>query len=173
MDSVWTWYLYKGDLSTTSNSQTLSSIMAKTESCLRTPGTRLYTCTRLGWASPQQASSLVRRDRLLEQLLENGTNSQSPSTWSSMQDVTSWGTNDLENSEETAQNYTGGTGQWPKESWDHSNNFTISNTLHGHGFKSCSTRNVPLLKPVHVLAHLKFARDQLDDSEEDCQMRPK
>ncbi len=40
---------------------------------------------------------------------------------------------------------------------------TISNTLHRHGLKSCSVRKVPLLKPAHVQAHLKFAKDHLDD----------
>ncbi len=42
----------------------------------------------------------------------------------------------------------------------------ISNTLHRHGLKSCSARKVPLLKPAHVQARLKFARDHLDDPEE-------
>ncbi|KAK6297049.1 hypothetical protein J4Q44_G00331910 [Coregonus suidteri] len=44
---------------------------------------------------------------------------------------------------------------------------TISNTLCRHGLKSCSARKVPLLKPAHVQAHLKFANDHLDDPEED------
>ncbi|KAJ4926540.1 hypothetical protein JOQ06_008713 [Pogonophryne albipinna] len=44
---------------------------------------------------------------------------------------------------------------------------TISNTLRRQGFKSCSARRVPLLKPVHVQARLKFAREHLDDPEED------
>ncbi|KAK3557917.1 hypothetical protein QTP86_003838 [Hemibagrus guttatus] len=44
---------------------------------------------------------------------------------------------------------------------------TISNTLRRQGLKSCSARCVPLLKPVHVRAHLKFAREHLDDPEED------
>ncbi|KAJ4941247.1 hypothetical protein JOQ06_027533, partial [Pogonophryne albipinna] len=44
---------------------------------------------------------------------------------------------------------------------------TISNTLSRHGLKSCSARRVPLLKPVHVQARLKFAREHLDDPEED------
>ncbi len=43
---------------------------------------------------------------------------------------------------------------------------TISNTLHSHGLKSCSTRKVPLLKPAHVQARLKFAKVHLDDPEE-------
>ncbi|CDQ63395.1 unnamed protein product [Oncorhynchus mykiss] len=40
---------------------------------------------------------------------------------------------------------------------------TISNTLRRQGLKSCSARRVPLLKPVHVQARLKFARENLDD----------
>ncbi|KAK6319203.1 hypothetical protein J4Q44_G00104140 [Coregonus suidteri] len=44
---------------------------------------------------------------------------------------------------------------------------TISNTLRRHGLKSCSARKVPLLKPAHVQARLKFANDHLDDSEEE------
>ncbi|KAK3517060.1 hypothetical protein QTP86_004225 [Hemibagrus guttatus] len=44
---------------------------------------------------------------------------------------------------------------------------TISNTLRRQGLKSCSARRVPLLKPVHVQARLKFAREHLEDPEED------
>uniref|UniRef100_A0AAZ3RMU5 Transposase Tc1-like domain-containing protein n=1 Tax=Oncorhynchus tshawytscha TaxID=74940 RepID=A0AAZ3RMU5_ONCTS len=44
---------------------------------------------------------------------------------------------------------------------------TISNTLRRHGLKSCSARKVPLLKPAHVQAHLKFANYHLDDPEEE------
>ncbi|CAJ0919377.1 unnamed protein product [Ranitomeya imitator] len=43
---------------------------------------------------------------------------------------------------------------------------TISNTLRHHGLRSCSARRVPLLKPVHVRARLKFAREHFDDPEE-------
>ncbi|KAK3568450.1 hypothetical protein QTP86_007299 [Hemibagrus guttatus] len=44
---------------------------------------------------------------------------------------------------------------------------TISNTLRRQGLKSCSARRVPLVKPVHVRARLKSAREHLDDPEED------
>ncbi|CDQ97302.1 unnamed protein product [Oncorhynchus mykiss] len=44
---------------------------------------------------------------------------------------------------------------------------TISNTLRRQGLKSCSARRVRLLKPVHVQGRLKFAREHLDDPEED------
>uniref|UniRef100_A0AAY5KHZ8 Transposase Tc1-like domain-containing protein n=1 Tax=Esox lucius TaxID=8010 RepID=A0AAY5KHZ8_ESOLU len=43
----------------------------------------------------------------------------------------------------------------------------ISNTLRRQGLKSCSARRVPLLKSVHVQACLRFAREHLDDPEED------
>ena len=43
---------------------------------------------------------------------------------------------------------------------------TISNTLHREGLKSCCARKVPLLKKAHVQAHLKFAKEHLDDPEE-------
>lgn len=41
---------------------------------------------------------------------------------------------------------------------------TISNALCRQGLESCSAT---LLKLVHVQAHLKFAREHLDDPEED------
>ena len=44
---------------------------------------------------------------------------------------------------------------------------TISNTLRCEGLRSCSVRRVPLLKPVHVPARLKFSRAHLDAPEED------
>ncbi|XP_061746344.1 uncharacterized protein LOC133545055 [Nerophis ophidion] len=44
---------------------------------------------------------------------------------------------------------------------------TISNTLRRQGIISCSARRVPLLKPVHVQARLKFAREHMDDTAED------
>uniref|UniRef100_A0A8C7G831 Transposase Tc1-like domain-containing protein n=1 Tax=Oncorhynchus kisutch TaxID=8019 RepID=A0A8C7G831_ONCKI len=44
---------------------------------------------------------------------------------------------------------------------------TISNILRRHGLKSCSASKVPLLKPAHVQARLKFANDHLDDPEEE------
>ncbi|KAI5106480.1 retinol dehydrogenase 12-like isoform X2 [Silurus meridionalis] len=43
---------------------------------------------------------------------------------------------------------------------------TVGNTLRCHGLKSCMARKVPLLKPAHVQARLKFANDHLDDPEE-------
>ncbi|KAL0165857.1 hypothetical protein M9458_037701, partial [Cirrhinus mrigala] len=43
---------------------------------------------------------------------------------------------------------------------------TTGNTLRREGLKSCSAHKVPLLKKAHVQAHLKFANEHLNDSEE-------
>ena len=43
---------------------------------------------------------------------------------------------------------------------------TISNVLHREGLKSCCASKVPLLKKAHGQAHLKFAKEHLDDPEE-------
>ena len=43
---------------------------------------------------------------------------------------------------------------------------TISNTLYCEGLKSCCARKVPLLKKAHVQAHLRFAKEHMDDPEE-------
>ena len=43
---------------------------------------------------------------------------------------------------------------------------TISITLHCEGLKSCCARKVPLLKKAQVQAHLKFAKEPLDDRED-------
>ena len=43
---------------------------------------------------------------------------------------------------------------------------TISNTPHREGLISCCVRKGPLLKKAHVQAHLKFAKEHLDDPEE-------
>jgi len=45
---------------------------------------------------------------------------------------------------------------------------TVSNTLYRQGLKRFKiAHKVPLLKPAHVQAHLKFANDHLDDPVEE------
>ena len=93
---------------------------------------------------------------------EGQDDGQSPSVWRFMQDLTSWGI--MDNEEGTTQQdlvndlKRAGTTVSKK---------TISNTLHCHVLKSCSAHKVPLLKPAHVQARLKFANDHLDDPEEE------
>ena len=83
-----------------------------------------------------------------------------------MQDLTLWGINDHEDGEGSAQNYTDLVNDLKRAVTTVSKK-TISNTLCPHGLKSCSTRKVPLIKPAHVQAHLKFANDHLDDPEDE------
>ncbi len=65
-----------------------------------------------------------------------------------MQDLASWSINDLKRAGTTVSTV------------------TISNTLHRHGLNPAAARKVPLLKPAHAQACLKFAKDHLDDPEE-------
>ncbi len=91
-----------------------------------------------------------------------------------MQDLTSWSFNDHENGEESVQNYTGGSGQWSQGSWDHSHQEKIGNTLRREGLKSCSARNVPLLKKAHVQPVRSLPMIQRRPGWKCCgQMRPK
>ncbi len=71
-----------------------------------------------------------------------------PSEWGSMQDLTSWSFNDHENGEESAQNYTGGSCQWSKGSWDQSPRKQLV-TLRCEGLKSCSRKHT--YRPVWSL----------------------
>ncbi len=84
-----------------------------------------------------------------------------------MQDLTPWGQNDHKNCEQKSQNHTGDLVNDLQRAGTKVTKATISNTLRRQGLKSCSARRVPLLKPVHVQARLKFAREHLDDPEED------
>lgn len=44
---------------------------------------------------------------------------------------------------------------------------TMRVTLLFHGSFSCSAQKVPLCNPVHTQAHVKFARDHVDEPQED------
>ncbi len=78
-----------------------------------------------------------------------------------------WGQNYHKNCEQKSQNHTGDLVNDLQRAGTKVTKATISNTLRRQGLKSCSARRVPLLKPVHVQARLKFAREHLDDPEED------
>ncbi len=90
---------------------------------------------------------------------------ESPSDWGSVPDLASWSINDPEKG--ISLELHGRT--WIndlKTAGTTVSTVTITNTLHRQGLKSCSVHNVPLLKPAHVQARLKFAKDHLDDPEE-------
>ncbi len=63
-----------------------------------------------------------------------------------MQDLTSWGKDDHEKGEESAQNYTEDLVNDFKTVGTIVTKKTIGNTLCRNGLKSCSNRKVPLLK---------------------------
>ncbi|KAJ4937749.1 hypothetical protein JOQ06_002380 [Pogonophryne albipinna] len=87
-------------------------------------------------------------------------------------DLTPWGQNDHKNGEQNSQNHTGDLVNDLQRAGTKVTKATISNTLRRQGLKSCSARRVPLLQPVHVQARLKFAREHLDDPEEDWEKGP-
>ncbi|KAI4874892.1 hypothetical protein NFI96_034464 [Prochilodus magdalenae] len=78
-----------------------------------------------------------------------------------------WGQNDHKNGKEKDPRTTRGdlVNDLP-EAGTNVTKATISNTLRRQGLRSCSARRVPLLKPVHIQARLKFAREHLDVPEE-------
>ncbi|CAJ0944857.1 unnamed protein product [Ranitomeya imitator] len=77
-----------------------------------------------------------------------------------------WGQNDHKNGEQNPRTTRGDLVNELQRAGTNLTRPTISNTLRHHGLRSCSARRVPLLKPVHVRARLKFAREHLDDPEE-------
>uniref|UniRef100_A0AAY5L9M5 Tc1-like transposase DDE domain-containing protein n=1 Tax=Esox lucius TaxID=8010 RepID=A0AAY5L9M5_ESOLU len=85
-----------------------------------------------------------------------------PRSGAPRQDLTLWGQNDHKNGEKKSQNHTGDLVNDLQRAGTKVTKATISNTLRCQRLKSCSARCVPLLKPVHVQARLRFAREHLD-----------
>ncbi|KAK3557136.1 hypothetical protein QTP70_024724 [Hemibagrus guttatus] len=127
---------YKRHLSTTSNSQTPNSTMAKTKELSKDTRNKIVDLHQAG--KTESAIDLTRGVKMITR-----TVIKNPRT--TRGDLV----NDLQRAGTKVTKA------------------TISNTLRRQGLKSCSARRVPLLKPVHVRARLKFAREHLDDPEED------
>ena len=141
---------------------------ARQRSCLRTSGTKLYTCTGMGYKkiSKQLGEKLAtvgaiirkwKKYKVTANLPRSGAPRKiSPRGMSMMmrkvRDQPSTTKEELVNDLKAV-----GTTVMKR---------TISNTLHREGLKYCCTRKVPLLKKAHVQAHLKFAKEHLDDLEE-------
>ncbi len=113
--------------------------MARPKSCLRTQIVDLH---KAGVGYRTIGKQLGERQQLLVQLLENGRNSR----WL----LISLGLGLYARSRLVEY-------QWSWERW------RISLELHGINTRE---RKVPLLKPAHVQARLKFVKDHLDDPEE-------
>ncbi|KAK3533381.1 hypothetical protein QTP70_019327 [Hemibagrus guttatus] len=143
--------LYKRHLSTTSNSQTPNSTMAKTKELSKDTRNKIVDLHQAGktesaigkqlGVKKSTVGAIIRKWKTYK-TTDNLPRSGAPRKISPLE-------NDLQRAGTKVTKT------------------TISNTLHRQGLKSCSARRVPLLKPVHVRARLKFAREHLDDPEED------
>ncbi|KAK3556258.1 hypothetical protein QTP70_007137 [Hemibagrus guttatus] len=162
---------YKRHLSTTSNSQTPNSTMAKTKELSKDTRNKIVDLPQAGKTESAISKQLGVKKSTVGAIIrkwktykttDNLPRSGAPRKISprgvkmitrtvSKNPRTTWG--DLVNDLQRAGTKV--------------TKATISNTLRRQGLKSCSARRVPLLKPVYVLAHLKFAREHLDDPEED------
>ncbi len=144
-------YLYKRHLSTDSINQSIrSQTLHHGQDQRAVQGCQGQDCRPTqGWNGLQdhrQAAWWERDNSYYSQMEETQNNSQSPSDWGSMQDLTSWSFNDHENGEESAQNYTGGGScQWSQGSWESGTivtKKTTGNTLRHEGLKSCKIAHV-------------------------------
>ncbi|KAK3507024.1 hypothetical protein QTP70_000554 [Hemibagrus guttatus] len=163
--------MYKRHLSTTSNSQTPNSTMAKTKELSKDTRNKIVDLHQAGktesaigkqlGVKKSTVGAIIRKWKTYK-TTDNLPRSGAPRKISprgvkmitrtvSKNPRTTWG--DLVNDLQRAGTKV--------------TKATISNTLRRQGLKSCSARRVILLKPVHVQARLKFAREHLDDPEED------
>ncbi len=105
---------------------------------------------------------------------ETQNNCQSPSDWSSMQDLTSWSFNDHENGENQPRTTQEDLVNDLKAAGTIVTKKTIDNTLRREGLKSCSAHKVPLLKKAHVQPVWSLPMIQRRTEWKCCgQMRPK
>ncbi len=179
MASVGTRYQYKRHLSTTSNSHTPSSTMAKTKELSKDTRNKivdLHQAGKTGSAIGKQlgvkkstVGAIIRKWKTYK-TTDNLPRSGAPRKISprGVKMITRTVSKNPRTTRGDLVNDLQRAGTKVTKA-------TISNTLRRQGLKSCSARRVPLLKPVHVQARLKFAREYLDDPEEDWEnvMKPK
>ncbi len=181
MASVWTRYQYKRHLSTISNCHTPNSTMAKTKELSKDTRNKIVDLHQAGktesaigkqlGVKKSTVGAIIRKWKTYK-TTDNLPRSGSPRKISprgvkmitrtvSKTTVPRTTRGDLVNDLQRAGTKV--------------TKATISNTLRRQGLKSYSARRVPLLKPVHVQARLKFTREHLDDPEEDWEnvMKPK
>ncbi len=171
MASVWTRYQYKRHLSTTSNSHTPNSTMAKTKELSKDTRNKIVDMHQAGKTESAIGKQLgvkkstvgaIIRKRKTYKTTDNLPRSGAPRKISprGVKMITRTVSKNPRTTRGDLVNDLQRAGTKVTKA-------TISNTLRRQGLKSCSARRVPLLKPVHVQARLKFAREHLDDPEED------
>ncbi len=179
MASVWTRYQYKRHLSTTSNSHTPNSTMAKTKELSKDTRNKIVDLHQAGktesaigkqlGVKKSTVGAIIRKWKTYK-TTDNLPRSGAPRKISprGVKMITRTVSKNPRTTRGDLVNDLQRAGTKVTKA-------TISNTLRRQGLKSCSARRVPLLKPVHVQARLKFAREHLDDPEEDWEnvMKPK
>ncbi len=171
MASVWTRYQYKRHLSTTSNSHTPNSTMAKTKELSMDTRNKIVDLHQAGktesaigkqlGVKKSTVGAIIRKWKTYK-TTDNLPRSGAPRKISprGVKMITRTVSKNPRTTRGDLVNDLQRAGTKVTKA-------TISNTLRCQGLKSCSARRVPLLKPVHVQARLKFAREHLDDPEED------
>ncbi len=171
MASVWTRYQYKRHLSTTSNSHTPNSTMAKTKELSKDTRNKIVDLHQAGktesaigkqlGVKKSTVGAIIRKWKTYK-TTDNLPRSGAPRKISprGVKMITRTVSKNPRTTRGDLVNDLQRAGTKVTKA-------TISNTLRRQGLKSCSARRVPLLKPVHVQARLKFAREHLDDPEED------
>ncbi len=179
MTSVWTRYQYKRHLSTTSNSHTPNSTMIKTKELSKDTRNKIVDLHQAGktesaigkqlGVKKSTVGAIIRKWKTYK-TTDNLPRSGAPRKISpcGVKMITRTVSKNPRTTRGDLVNDLQRAGTKVTKA-------TISNTLRRQGLKSCSARRVPLLKPVHVQARLKFAREHLDDPEEDWEnvMKPK
>ncbi len=171
MASVWTRYQYKRHLSTTSNSHTPNSTMAKTKELSKDTRNKIVDLHQAGKTESAIGKQLGVNKSTVGAIIRKWK------TYKTTDNLPRFGAPHMI-SPRGVKMITRTVSKNPRTTrGDLVNDLqragtkvtkaTISNTLRRQGLKSCSARRVPLLKPVHVQARLKFAREHLDDPEED------
>ncbi len=171
MASVWTRYQYKRHLSTTSNSHTPNSTMAKTKELSKDTRNKIVDLHQAGKTESAIGKQLGVKKSTVGAIIrkwntykttDNLPRSGAPRKISprGVKMITRTVSKNPRTTRGDLVNDLQRAGTKVTKA-------TISNTLRRQGLKSCSARCVPLLKPVHVQARLKFAREHLDDPEED------
>ncbi len=171
MASVWTHYQYKRHLSTTSNSHTPNSTMAKTKELSKDTRNKIVDLHQAGKTESAIGKQLGVKKSTVGAIIKKWktykTTDNLPRSGAPRK-ISPCGVKIITRTvSKNPRTTRGDLVNDLQRAGTKVTKATISNTLHRHGLKSCSARCVPLLKPVHVQARLKFAREHLDDPEED------